>query len=151
MGANLAQPDRPETASPDNGPETRFTPSAHRYRRRLAGFVYLLGAGMALAFLSMFISPPFDKWVGVPGVFCVFLSLAVFFTLPALTCPVCQKRVDSGFGQYCPTCGSPKLNISRLWGTRCEACGKVLGSYKYRNYSIHYCTHCGTHVDSHGV
>jgi ribosomal protein L37AE/L43A len=43
----------------------------------------------------------------------------------------------------CPSCGKAQLRVSRLWGTRCDACDRSMGSYKYRNYPIRYCTHCG--------
>ena len=57
------------------------------------------------------------------------LSLALFFTLPALPCPSCGKATDNGVGMFCPSCGSGNLRVSRLWGTHCDACGRSMGSY----------------------
>ncbi len=141
-----------ESASaPATGHELQFQPAAERYRRRLGAFVAVLFLGICLAFVSLFVAEPFDKWVGVPGIACVFAALLLYFTAPALNCPACTKATDSALDQYCPACGHAPIRISRTLGTHCDACGRTMGSYKYRNYPIRYCTHCGTLVDKRGV
>jgi hypothetical protein len=128
-----------------------FRPASDRYRRRLISFVAVSFLGMCLAFLSLFLAEPLDKWVGFPGMGCVFIGLLLYFTAPALACPACGKATDSGFGQFCPACGHTPIRISRLLGTRCDGCGRTMGSYKYRNYPIRFCTHCGALVHRQGV
>jgi len=134
-----------------DSPKNISHPSANRYHQHLVSFILVLIPGIGLAFLSLFLKPPIDEWIGVPGIFCICLSLVIFFTLPTLKCPECKKPLDSGFGDFCPVCGHSGLHVNALLGTRCEECNKVLGSYKYRNYSILFCTHCGSKVDSHGI
>ena len=139
------------TCIPESDPELLFEPAANRYRQRLVVFVAVLFTGSCLAFLSLFVSAPFDKWVGLPGIACIFFSLVLFFTLPGLNCPSCGRATDSSFGQFSPACGHSPIQVSRLLGTRCAACARAMGSYKYRNYPIRYCTHCGTLLHTHGV
>ena len=135
----------------ETDPERAFRPVADRYRQRMATFILVMLAGIGLAFLSLLVPEPVDKWVGIPGVVCIFTGLALFFTLPGLRCPNCGKTVGSGFGEYCPACGHAPIEISRLRGTRCRACHRTMGSYKYRNYPIRHCTHCGTLLHGRGV
>jgi len=131
--------------------ERLFQPAAVRYRRRLSKIALSGIAGILLSGLSLLVPEPFLKPVAIPGVCCIALSLALFFTLPALPCPSCGKATDNGFGTFCPACGSGNLRVSRWWGTHCDACGRSPGSYKYRNYPVRYCTHCGVLVHSVGV
>lgn len=131
--------------------EKLFQPAAGRYRRRLWKAASSGVAGLLLSGLSLLVPEPFLKAVAIPGLCFVGLSLALFFTLPALPCPACGKATDNGFGAFCPACGNGNLRVSRLWGTHCDACRRSLGSYKYRNYPVRYCTHCGVLVHSVGV
>jgi hypothetical protein len=140
-----------EAATAHGAPEDRFHPAAERYRRRRAAFVMVLMGGIALALLSMAFAEPWDHRIGIPGLVCIVGSLAIFFTLPALRCPECQQPADGGFDRYCPACGHAPVRASALLGTHCAACERTMGSYKYRNYPIHYCTHCGTLLDRQGV
>jgi hypothetical protein len=138
-------------APPAQESERLFQPAADRYRGRLSKAVASGAAGALLSGVSLLVPEAFLKWVAIPGVAFIGLSLLLFFTLPALSCPSCGKETDNGFGTYCPACGSGNLRVSRLWGTRCDACGRSLGSYKYRNYPVRYCTHCGTLLHAAGV
>jgi hypothetical protein len=131
--------------------ERLFQPTADRYRRRLSKAALSGVAGFVLSGLSLLVPEPLLKPVAIPGVCFIALSLASFFTLPALPCPSCGKATDNGFGQFCPVCGSSNLRVSRVWGTHCDACGRSLGSYKYRNYPVRYCTHCGVLLHPVGV
>lgn len=140
-----------EATSACGEPENRFGPAARRYRRRLAAFVLALTGGVALTLLAMAFAEPWDRWIGVPGVACILASLGIFFTLPALRCPECSQRTDAGLDRYCPACGHVPMRASALLGTHCPGCERTMGSYKYRNYPIHYCTHCGTLLDRRGV
>jgi hypothetical protein len=140
-----------EAAPSGGGAEARFGLSAQRYRQRLAAFVLVLMGGVALALLAMAFADPWDRWIGIPGVGCIVASLAILFTLPALRCPECSQRTDAALARYCPACGHSPLRASALLGTHCPGCERTMGSYKYRNYPIHYCTHCGTLLDRRGV
>ncbi len=145
-GAALQQP----SAAPTSGAAEAFKPGASRYRRHLGRFIAAAIVGIFLSGLSLLVPDAVFPWLAYPGVALVALSLVVFFTLPALVCPACGRSAD-GFDSYCPSCGAAGLKRNRLMGTRCGACGKTLGSYKYRNYKIRFCTHCGTLLDSAGV
>ena len=129
----------------------QFRPAGSRYRRRLGAFVLCAAAGILLSFVSLVVPELLLEWISVPGVALIALSLLLFFMLPALQCPACGKATDSGFDRFCPMCGKAALRVSRLWGTRCDGCGRSMGSYKYRNYRVRYCTHCGVMLDARGV
>jgi len=137
-------------AAPTGGAAEAFKPAASRYRSHRGRFVAAAIAGILLSGLSLLVPDAVFPWLAYPGVALVGLSLIVFFTLPGLVCPACGRSAD-GFDAYCPTCGAAGLKRNRLMGTRCDACGQTLGSYKYRNYKIRFCTHCGTLLDSAGV
>ena len=64
--------------------EKLFEPAADRYRRRLSKAVASGVAGFVLSGLSLLVPESFLKPIAIPGVFCIGLSLALFFTLPAL-------------------------------------------------------------------
>jgi hypothetical protein len=144
-----AAPQEPPTA-PTGGAAEAFNPAATRYRRHLGRFIAAGLGGIVLSGLSLLVSDALFPWLAYPGVALVALSLIVFFTLPSLTCPACGRSAD-GIDSYCPSCGAPGLKRNRLMGTPCGACGKTLGGYKYRNYKIRFCTHCGTLLDGAGV
>jgi len=131
--------------------ENFFRSAADQYHRRLLKFVLSSIAGFSLSAISLLLPDFLMKWVAIPGIFFVALSLALFFSLPELQCPSCGKASDRGFGTFCPACGKAQLRVSRLWGTRCDACDRSMGSYKYRNYPIRYCTHCGILLHAQGV
>ena len=105
--------------APTGEHERLFQPSADRHRRRLSKAVSSGVAGFLLSGLSLLVPDPFLKPVAIPGVCFIALSLALFFTLPALPCPSCGKATDNGFGTFCPVCGSSNLQVSRMWGTHC--------------------------------
>ena len=140
-----------EPPTPATSTELQFQTAARRYRRRLAVFVKVLLLGFGLAGVSLLAPEPFDQWVGIPGVACVFAAMFLYFTAPALTCPVCTRATDSRIDRYCPACGHTPLDTGAMLGTHCDGCGRTMGSYKHRNYPIRFCTHCGTFVDRHGV
>jgi hypothetical protein len=132
-------------------PEARFSPAAERYRQRFAAFVVVLMGGVALILLAIAFAHPWDRWIGIPGLACMVGSLAIFFTLPTLECPECGETADAALDRFCPVCGQTPIRASALLGTHCPSCERTMGSYKYRNYPIHYCTHCGTLLDQRGV
>jgi hypothetical protein len=137
-------------AAPTGSATDVFKPAATRYRGHLGRFVAAAVVGIFLSALSLLVSDALFPWLAYPGVGLIALSLVIFFTLPSLVCPACGRSAD-GFDAYCPSCGAPGLKRNRLMGTPCGACGKTLGGYKYRNYKIRFCTHCGTLLDSGGV
>jgi hypothetical protein len=128
-----------------------FRPAADRYRQRLSKFALSAIAGFLLAAVSLLVPEFLLKWVAIPGICLIGFSLVLFFSLPELRCPSCGKLSDNGFERFCPACGKEQLRISRLWGTHCDACGRNMGSYKYRNYPIRYCTDCGVLLHGPGV
>ena len=141
---------RETPAAPASDSAERFQPGASRYRRHLGRFVVAGLAGFVLSGLSLLVSDKLFPWLAYPGVALVALSLIIFFTLPSLICPACGRSAD-GFDRYCPSCGAAGLKPRPFLGTRCSACGKGMGSYKYRNYKIRFCTHCGALLDPAGV
>jgi hypothetical protein len=137
-------------AAPASDSAVGFQPAASRYRRHLGRFVLVGIAGFFLSCLSLLVSDKLFPWLAYPGVALVALSLIIFFTLPSLICPACGRSAD-GFDRYCPCCGAAGLEPKPFLGTRCNACGKAMGRYKYRNYKIRFCTHCGALLDAAGV
>lgn len=131
--------------------ETAFHPLAERYRRRLGQFLLSAIAGFFLVLFALLLPDPLLPWFAVPGTLCIFTSLVLFFTLPGLGCPSCGKAADSGFDRFCPACGSAGLRRKWVTAAHCDACGKNMGSYKYRNYRIRFCTHCGTLLHRQGI
>lgn len=150
---NIGSSGRTDPALKASGQEVSsdiFRPAVDRYRRRLGLFLSSMAAGVVLVFLSLFLPEPWLEWISIPGALLIFAALAALFSLPALTCPNCARSCD-GFDRFCPVCGQQRLLISRFWGTRCDVCQKTWGSYKYRNYRIRYCTHCGVLLHQAGV
>ena len=137
-------------APPQSATEESFQPAAARYRRHLDSFVAAGVGGFFLSGLSLLVPEALFPWIAYPGVALVALSLLIFFTLPRLACPACGRSAD-GFADYCPACGAAGLKRRWLMGTRCNACNRSLGSYKYRNYKIRFCTHCGALLDNAGI
>jgi rRNA maturation endonuclease Nob1 len=74
----------------------------------------------------------------------------IFFTKPTLVCPACGNSVEN-FDRFCPMCGAEALRRYQITAAKCDECGRTLGHYKYRNYKIHFCTHCGVLLDRRGV
>ena len=125
-------------------------PDATRYRARKGTFVKLALCGIVLAFIAAVVPESLSKYFGVPAIALIGTSMIVFFTMPGVSCPACHKSAEN-FDKFCPACGAAGLHVSRMWGTRCDSCGKTLGTYKSRNYRIRFCTHCGELLDRTGV
>ncbi|HET9129549.1 MAG TPA: hypothetical protein VFO86_01300 [Terriglobia bacterium] len=125
-------------------------PHATSYRSRKRSFVKLALSGFLLAFLAAVVPESLAKYFGIPAIALIGTSLILFFTMPGVACPSCQKSAET-FDKFCPVCGAAGLHVSKLWGTRCESCGKTLGTYKSRNYRIRFCTHCGVMLDRIGI
>ena len=137
------------TDKPDSG-EGRMGPHASRYRSRQRSFVKLAAAGFVLAFVAAIVPESLATYFGFPAIALIGTSLIVFFTMPGVVCPACEKSAET-FDQFCPACGAAGLHVSKLRGTHCGSCGKTLGTYKSRNYRIRFCTHCGVMLDRTGV
>jgi hypothetical protein len=151
IGTGATPAATPAEPAPAGGTEEHFRPATERYRKQLARFVLCAVAGFLLSFAAILVPNFMMEWFAIPGIALIALSLIIFFTLPGLMCPACGKATDSGFDRFCPICGKAALKVNRLWGTRCDACNRGMGSYKYRNYPVRYCTHCGVLLDARGV
>lgn len=135
----------------ESHPAQESWPAATRYRRQLGAFVGCVLVGVVLSGASLLLPDAQVPWLGAPGVALVALGLLLFFALPALDCPVCGRATDSTPETYCPTCGASALAGDALRGRHCTACGQGFGAYKYRQYRIHYCTHCAAPLSRKGV
>lgn len=127
-----------------------FRPVAERYRRRLRAFLGITAAGLCFALLAIVLPDALVLWFGIPAVVCIAGGLLLYFAAPGLVCPSCQKLADS-WGTFCPVCGSPGIVRHQVTARYCGACHRVIGSYKYRNYRIHFCPHCGVLLAPGGV
>jgi hypothetical protein len=130
--------------------EGQFQPQAMRYRARIRLFIALVLCAVPLIAASAFGPGNWAVYFGVPGTVCVLAALIAFFTAPRLSCPACGKSADA-FDRFCPVCGAEALHPYQITAAKCEECRQTLGHYKYRNYKIHFCTHCGVLLDRRGV
>ena len=130
--------------------EQQFGVLADRYRGRTRIFLALTAGAVLVIAVSLAVPDRWSIWIGVPGVALVVVALAVRFAAPALRCPDCGKSAES-FDRFCPVCGVEGLRPYQVTAAKCDNCHKTLGSYKGRNYSIHFCTHCGVFLDRQGV
>ena len=130
--------------------EGQFQPQAVRYRARIRLFIALFLCAVPLSAAAAFVPQTWTIYFGVPAIVCVLAALITFFTLPRLLCPACGKSADA-FDQFCPVCGVEALHRYQVTAAKCEGCGRTLGHYRYRNYKIHFCTHCGALLDRSGV
>lgn len=84
------------------------------------------------------------------GASCFLLAISFAPRLP--TCPACKRRSTRPFGAFCPECGSRSLQPeTALLCSQCRSCGCDLRRGKSRRYKVHYCTHCGLHLDDNGL
>jgi hypothetical protein len=129
-----------------------FASAGEAYAR--SGLRMLACFGLAVAFFfAMFYSPDgLKEWFLLPFGVCF---VGVLLSLKGLrrACPACRNVLDEGpFGQYCPQCGSPKLEQPDLFRPpRCGACGQTMRRRRRgRHYKIRACTHCGVMLDEAG-
>ena len=123
-----------------------FKPLAVLYRRKLQRFLRISMIGFLLIFAAVILQGSFAQGLGIAGVAGICLSLLSYLSLPNLKCPSCAKAPDSGIAGYCPVCGGTELQ-----GIHCKTCKKSMGAYRFRNYVIRFCTHCGVLLDKRGV
>ena len=133
------------------GLEEAFFPVARRYRRQLKRFMAAMIAGFFLALFAVLVPGRFGNGLGIVGGACIVIALILFFSLPALTCPACQKAADGTLDRFCPECGSAGLQKRWMTAAHCDECGRKMGASKYRNYRVRYCTHCGSLLCPGGV
>ncbi|WP_147263634.1 hypothetical protein [Roseimicrobium gellanilyticum] len=128
-----------------------FKPLLERYRTRIrigwaVGLVsvacVVLNAVLGLFWLEGFTGFAFG--------FLVIVTLIYLGKLP--NCPGCGNQPHHPPNQFCPECGSRALQ--RAGSTRhahCRQCGLAIQSRKGRHHKIRHCTHCGLHLDEHGL
>ncbi len=131
-----------------------FEAVAESYRRHgrvgligIAGFIFCIAGG------ALFLkgSRP-GLAVIVPAAVCWVIGVIAIISAPQLKCPGCGGRLDRGFGDWCPECGSDRLGPAGwLTSPRCDACGKRMRRAKTRQYKIRACTHCGLMLDDRGL
>jgi len=70
-----------------------------------------------------------------------------------LKCTGCGGHLASRKGAHCPGCGSRLLSEPGWLDPRqCLACGLELRFGRGgRSFTVHYCGHCGAHLDERGV
>ena len=130
--------------------EQDFGAQADRYRRRTRLFLMLFVCAVVLVAAALVVPDRWSMWVGVPGVALMVAALAVRFMSGGLRCPACGKSAED-FDRFCPVCGADGLRRHQVTAAQCDSCHRTLGDYKGRNYSIHFCTHCGQLLDARGV
>jgi len=129
--------------------ELNFQAQADRQRSRQWLAAKVAAAGALLVGVSLLVPEKWLPWLGIPGTVLIFASLILFFTVPGLHCPDCSKSAED-FDIFCPSCGTGGLRRI-LSAAKCDGCHHTLDHYKTRNYSIHFCTHCGHLLDRRGL
>jgi hypothetical protein len=139
-----------------------FAPTAARIRRcntiaKIASVLFFLSFAL-LIILVRSSEPyifPFVAAVLAIAVACLVVIGVASFACPALRCPICQSLFGRATGFYCPMCGA--RNLSNKEGTifefrHCIGCERNLFRGRFgNNYKTRYCTHCGEHMDVHGL
>ena len=125
-----------------------------RRRRRIAFYCCMAGFVFGVLFVisSSLASPLSKAFVGM-FFFALLAYTVVLFSIPRLICPVCSKRLEANFGNYCPECGRLALLKPRnpfFEPIRCAECGKT-NLRGLQHFITHFCTHCGVHLDDHGI
>ena len=130
--------------------ELDFQAQVDRYRRRTRLFLKTVASAVILIVSALLVPDQWSVWLGGPGVALVFCGLIIRFTTPGLRCPDCAESAED-FDRFCPVCGVEGLRRYQVTAAQCDGCHRTLGSYKARNYTIHFCTHCGQLLDRRGV
>jgi hypothetical protein len=120
----------------------------YHWRKHIAqGFLLTFLGSMVLA---MFFPQHSMYIMGVGLIVGWFPGILISSRLPI--CPGCEKYPDRPFGQYCPECGSRALQPETVFHSAlCYSCGHAMRRGKTKGYTIHYCTHCGLHLDEDGL
>ncbi len=112
-------------------------------------FIQFVVTGALLIGAALLVPDKLSVWIGVPGMGLLFGGMIIFFTVPGLRCPDCGKSAED-FDRFCPVCGTDGLRRI-LSAAKCDGCHHTLDHYKFRNYTVHFCTHCGKLLDRRGV
>lgn len=129
--------------------EQNFQAQADRQRRRMRRFLQLVAGAVILMGAALLAPDRWSAWLAIPGGTLVVTGLISYLTAPGLRCPRCAKSAEN-FDRYCPVCGSDGLRRFQITAAKCDGCQRTLGSNKGRNYTIHFCTHCGELLDGRG-
>jgi RNA polymerase subunit RPABC4/transcription elongation factor Spt4 len=121
---------------------------ARSLRRMLICFILAIGFFFAMYYSAGGLKEAFALAFGVS-------FIGALWSIKGLqrACPACGNVLDEGpFGQYCPECGSPKLEQPDLFrAPRCADCGRTMRRRRRgRDYKIRACTHCGVMLDEVG-
>ena len=129
-----------------------FRSAALRYRRHghVVGFIVLGAIGVVS--LGFILPRRFFSWIMGGFITCWLAGLIAMALSPGLRCPGCRRKIDDGYGQFCPECGVRALE-PRGWPQvpRCSSCQRALDWHKRRGYQIRACTHCGLWLDDKGL
>jgi len=123
-----------------------FDKAAARLRLRVRFFLIVFTVGTIMVFASLFLSRNLSPGIGGAGVALIIAAVAIIFARPRLICPSCQGYAET-FAHYCPSCGADELRHYQATAARCSSCRRVLGSYKWRDYRIRFCTNCGVSLE----
>jgi hypothetical protein len=129
-----------------------FAMVAYRYRRceRIgAAGTAVFGLSIALSFVWGSVPVPvviiaFGGWI---------TTLAAFFSVAKLACPICKESIFLPSGDGCPCCGQRSLTAMTLTGRRsCTSCHRT---FRYRRKGrvskIRFCTSCSACLDDRGI
>ncbi|NBV20755.1 MAG: hypothetical protein EBS05_01995 [Proteobacteria bacterium] len=136
-----------------------FAAQASKYRHYKWQYAKAVVAGLIFAGVTFCVG----RWLPEPFYTPVFAVLLVLLAgphlyylicFPVLQCPACLQTLDLDKAEdFCPECGGNQ-GWSTHWfsqGKRCNACGTTLQDGEERSWSVHYCTHCGVHLDVDGL
>ncbi len=119
--------------------------AARRSRLRVRIFLAALAAGIALIPVMIFFTDRVAAMLGSVSIALLVMAVVLFFTQRRLLCPHCQRATET-FDKFCPSCGAQGLRRYTSAAARCGVCTRMLGNYKWRNYAIRFCTHCGVQL-----
>jgi len=121
---------------------------ARRYSRIIVASCMVLGFCLAI-------------WAPNPRqIYSIFVWLGGWFiysmlmgTWGSVSCPTCGKSTtEKSIKAFCPVCGAENLKAKIFSLGRCPSCHpSPVSTRGPRNYLIHFCTHCGAHLDDTGV
>lgn len=116
-----------------------------KWRTRFA--LVASGIGALLVFASVFFER--SAALGLAGTGALIIAWLSWTTRKRLRCPDCHGDAES-FAKFCPQCGVDGLRAYDGRLAWCASCKRVLGRYRWRDYAVRFCTHCGVRLAASG-